>query len=186
MKLAFRRIVTGHREDGRSIVVADETIERELSENVDFWRLHPDLPVTGVVPTPPFLPSAGGNVFRVFALPPVDPALPAPSADELSRAFFSGFGIESCRVDTTRHPLMHRTPTIDYIMLLSGRAALLLDDGDPIELRPFDAVVQRSTNHAWINTGTTPAILVAVMIGQQASDTTADPREPWPSAAPEC
>jgi hypothetical protein len=33
-------------------------------------------------------------------------------------------------------------------------------------LKPFDAVVQRNTNHAWINTGTEAAILMAVMVGQ--------------------
>jgi hypothetical protein len=42
----------------------------------------------------------------------------------------------------------------------------LLEVGEPIALRPFDAVVQRSTNHAWINTGSDAAILMAVMIGQ--------------------
>jgi hypothetical protein len=52
---------------------------------------------------------------------------------------------------------------------------LLLDVGGPIELRPFDAVVQRGTNHAWINTGTTPAILMAVLIGQRASDAIGGP-----------
>jgi quercetin dioxygenase-like cupin family protein len=61
---------------------------------------------------------------------------------------------------------MHVTPTTDYIVLLSGQVSLLLDVGEPIVLRPFDAVVQRSTNHAWINTGSDAAILMAVMIGQ--------------------
>jgi quercetin dioxygenase-like cupin family protein len=61
---------------------------------------------------------------------------------------------------------MHVTPTTDYIMLLSGEVSLLLDAGEPIPLQPFDVVVQRNTNHAWINTGSEAAVLMAVMVGQ--------------------
>jgi quercetin dioxygenase-like cupin family protein len=61
---------------------------------------------------------------------------------------------------------MHVTPTTDYIMLLSGEVSLLLDAGEPIPLQPFDVVVQRNTNHAWINTGREAAVLMAVMVGQ--------------------
>ena len=37
--------------------------------------------------------------------------------------------------------------------------------GDPIKLKPFDAVVQRATNHSWLNTGHEPALLMCVMVG---------------------
>ncbi|MEE9192496.1 MAG: hypothetical protein V3U04_07805 [Candidatus Aerophobetes bacterium] len=40
---------------------------------------------------------------------------------------------------------------------------LLLDE-DEVDLRPFDVVIQRGTNHAWINKGSKPALLVSVMI----------------------
>jgi hypothetical protein len=62
-------------------------------------------------------------------------------------------------------PLMHTTPTTDYIVLLSGEVSLLLDEGEPVPLRPFDAVVQRGTNHTWVVTGCEPAVLMAVMLG---------------------
>jgi quercetin dioxygenase-like cupin family protein len=48
---------------------------------------------------------------------------------------------------------------------LAGSVSLLLDEGDPIALSPFDVVVQRATNHAWINTGDSEALLVAVLNG---------------------
>ncbi len=60
---------------------------------------------------------------------------------------------------------MHKTPTIDYIVLLSGEISLVLDEGEPIKLKPFDAVVQRAVGHSWLNTGHEPALLVAVMVG---------------------
>ena len=32
------------------------------------------------------------------------------------------------------------------------------------ELKPFDVVVQRATNHAWINTGNEEALLMGVLV----------------------
>ena len=40
---------------------------------------------------------------------------------------------------------------------------LLLDE-DEVKLKPFDVVVQRGTNHAWVNLGEEPALLIAVLI----------------------
>ena len=67
------------------------------------------------------------------------------------------------RVNTSRHAAMHITKTVDYIILLSGEVTLLLDE-DERDLKPFDVVVQRGTNHAWINKGKEPALLIAVLI----------------------
>jgi quercetin dioxygenase-like cupin family protein len=58
---------------------------------------------------------------------------------------------------------MHTTRTVDYIIVLSGRVTLLLDKGE-VELRPFDVVVQRGTNHGWVNRGTEPAVMAAILI----------------------
>ena len=35
--------------------------------------------------------------------------------------------------------------------------------GEARALKPGDVVIQRGTNHAWVNTGTEPALLVAVL-----------------------
>ena len=85
--------------------------------------------------------------------------------EQAATDFFAELGDRRCKIDTSRHPLMHATPTVDYIMLLSGDAALILDEGEPIALKPFDAVVQRGTNHAWVNTGREDAVFLAVMLG---------------------
>jgi quercetin dioxygenase-like cupin family protein len=66
-------------------------------------------------------------------------------------------------VDTRKHPAMHKTETIDYIILLKGDVTLILDN-DEVNLKPFDVVVQRGTNHAWVNNGDEPALLTAVLI----------------------
>ena len=49
-----------------------------------------------------------------------------------------------------RHPLMHRTETIDYAVVLEGQMTLVMDDQE-IVLNAGDVVVQRGTNHAWSN-----------------------------------
>ena len=51
----------------------------------------------------------------------------------------------------------------DYIILLNGDVTLLLDE-DEVRLKPFNVVVQRGTNHAWINNGSEPALFIAVLI----------------------
>ena len=58
---------------------------------------------------------------------------------------------------------MHKTETVDYIILLKGDVTLILDE-EEVDIKPFDVVVQRGTNHAWVNNGTEPALLIAVLI----------------------
>ncbi len=110
---------------------------------------------------------------------PEDPNVPSDVARDRMDAAFAAVGAESCRPDTRAHPGMHRTPTIDYIILLKGRVRLVLENGMR-DLKPFDVVVQRGTNHAWVNTGDEPALLAAVLIdadivsgdrGQQVPET---------------
>jgi hypothetical protein len=40
----------------------------------------------------------------------------------------------------------------------------LLLDKTEVNLKPFDTVVQRGTNHAWVNRGKEPALAVGVLI----------------------
>jgi hypothetical protein len=63
---------------------------------------------------------------------------------------------------------VHRTRTTDYIVLLSGKVRLVLDKEDR-DREPFDVVVQRGTNHAWVNTGSEDALLMTVMIDDHSA-----------------
>jgi len=49
-----------------------------------------------------------------------------------------------------RHPMMHRTRSLDYAIILSGEIDMLLDDSE-VHLKAGDVVVQQATNHAWVN-----------------------------------
>ena len=58
---------------------------------------------------------------------------------------------------------MHRTETIDYIAVLSGEIDMDMDDST-VTLKAGDIMVQRGTNHAWVNRGKEPALLMAVLV----------------------
>jgi quercetin dioxygenase-like cupin family protein len=58
---------------------------------------------------------------------------------------------------------MHRTETIDYIVMLSGEIEMDMDDST-VKLRAGDIMVQRGTNHAWVNRSTAPARLAIVLL----------------------
>ena len=59
--------------------------------------------------------------------------------------------------------MMHRTRTIDYIIVLSGEIDMLLDEGE-VHLREGDIVVQQATNHAWINRGKEICRICSIMM----------------------
>ena len=65
--------------------------------------------------------------------------------------------------DKARHPYMHTTETVDYVVILKGEVYLILDDTEHL-LKAGDVVVQRGTNHAWSNRGTESCILIGMLI----------------------
>jgi uncharacterized cupin superfamily protein len=62
-----------------------------------------------------------------------------------------------------RHPLMHRTRTVDYAVVLSGEIDMMLDDS-VMHMRAGDVIVQQATNHAWINRSTQPCRILFALI----------------------
>jgi uncharacterized cupin superfamily protein len=58
---------------------------------------------------------------------------------------------------------MHRTETIDYVIVISGEIDMDMDDST-VHLRAGDVMVQRGTNHAWVNRGTAPARVAFVLV----------------------
>jgi hypothetical protein len=168
MSQSHRVIITGTNKAGKSVVAEDVHAPLTGPGNFDFWQTEP-----GQSPhdlsfgrsSMKFYPQPGGTMFRLFTIPPDDPNMKPADVAALQDWFFKEVGDPAARADTSRHPMMHTTATIDYIVLLSGEISLLLDEGEPIKLKPFDAVVQRATNHSWVNTGHEPALLMCVMVG---------------------
>ena len=174
MTTSFRRIVTVNDDDGRSRILLDEQTPHQLpllgdAGLRDFWRHLPGADMKAATEeadmTVRLNPPKGGSVFRFFQVPPEGAAagMPKEAQYELFAKAFEAIGASDDLVDRSRHPGMHKTKTIDYIILLEGEVTLLLDDGE-VEMKPFDVVVQRQTNHAWVNRGTETATLVAVLM----------------------
>lgn len=109
-------------------------------------------------------PDAGAVKVRWFTVPPEDESVPHTAREAQAAFAFAACGASGARVDTARHPMMHKTETLDAIILVKGTVDLLLDDGEARALKPGDVVIQRATNHAWVNRGTETALLVAVLI----------------------
>jgi mannose-6-phosphate isomerase-like protein (cupin superfamily) len=159
-----RRVVTGHDAAGRAVVLADGAppvvIRSPVQPGLAFhevWNTTATpMPIAAGYdePTPKHsgtAPPRGGTVIRIVDLPPEGPD--GPQFDKAqSRELFAAVGLEKDaeRHKPGRHPLMHRTESIDYGIVLSGEIVLLLDDSE-VHLKAGDVVVQRGTVHAWTN-----------------------------------
>ena len=174
----LRRIVTGHNDQGRSIIKIDGPPARTIGEEVgglfEVWNTdgkeidtldNIDRADSDIILSPP----SGGTKFRYFQIMPTPDGVPREVLDKMAEEAFDKVGAKHHLVDTAKHPAMHKTQTIDYIILLKGDVTLLLDE-DEVKLKPHDVVVQRGTNHAWINNGTEPALLIAVLIDSELKD----------------
>jgi naringenin degradation protein FdeH len=148
---APRRVVTGHDARGRSVVVADSTAPR--SHAVPGATFH--------------------ELWNTAASPaPIGPEEPREPTDRPLVTPPDPFGTIVRIVDLaprSRSP-MHRTETIDYGIVLAGEVVLVLDDGNETALGAGDVVVQRGTDHAWVNPGDEPARMAFVLVDGRFTD----------------
>ena len=168
----MRRIITGHNENGKSIITMDGPPARSIGEDVgglfELWNTDGNEVISSDVIDRAddeniLSPPSGGTKFRYFQIDPLPAGVPDDMLQEIAADAFEKVGAAHHRVDTSRHPAMHKTDTVDYIILLKGDVTLILDE-EEIDIKPFDVVVQRGTNHAWVNNGTESALLIAVLI----------------------
>ena len=171
----MRRVITGHNENGKSIVVLYGPPARSIGEDVgglfELWNTdgnpintkdNLDRADGEIILSPP----ENGSKFRYFQINPTPQGVPMDIMQNMAAEAFEKIGAAHHRVDTTKHPAMHKTDTIDYIILLKGDVTLILDQ-EEVDIKPFDVVVQRGTNHAWVNNGNDPALLIAVLIDSE-------------------
>ena len=138
MRSTSRRVVTGHDAAGKSIVLADG-------------------------PPPQHHPMQGREVgadfFEMWNTTRAVPLLTATEAREPNERDFTIMPVAGhlLRIidiyppqDGGKRTPMHRTKTLDYVVVITGEVVLLLDDSEVV-LTPGDVVVQRGTNHAWEN-----------------------------------
>ena len=173
MSSSIRRVVTGKDSTGKAIAMIDAIATSVLRReelgitNTLLWVTDSnpaDLSnqedaankKVGVVAPP------GGTIFRVVEFAPEREV----KADYETRLrIMQGIGLkpEGEAGGKPRNPATHRTKTIDYALILSGEIDMLLDDSE-IHLKAGDVVIQRGTNHAWVNRGNQPCRVAFVML----------------------
>jgi quercetin dioxygenase-like cupin family protein len=140
-----RRVVTGHDDRHVAKVVWDDaitTVKRGKSGYLThLWntgKVPADIRVGTEIEDPALQPHvtpppAGGTRFVIIDYPPGN----------------SG--------------AMHRTETVDYVIVLSGEVDMDMDESS-VHLRAGDVLIQRGTNHAWVNRGTANARVAFVLV----------------------
>ncbi|MBV9065229.1 MAG: cupin domain-containing protein [Methylobacteriaceae bacterium] len=152
--MQVRRVITGHDATGKSVISKDEIIQaikRPVAHGVmgcEIWSSD-RMPVdnspaaeasqaAGFVKREPknnnYVRTGGGNCMRIIEWSP-------------GHASFA-----------------HRTETVDYIVILSGEIDLDLDEGETVHLKTGDVLIQRGGMHNWVNRGTEPAVMAAILI----------------------
>lgn len=150
-----RRVVTGHDDAGRAVIRSDERFPTE--------DIH-----------------LGGAAFVLIWMAP---DLPVDNNDEVDgRGRDAGLTLKGGSVIRVvdMHPggasPMHRTNSLDYGIVLSGKLELELDDGAKTLLGPGDIVVQRGTIHLWRNPSPDePCRIVFVLTEARAAEINGEP-----------
>jgi quercetin dioxygenase-like cupin family protein len=141
--LPVRRIVTGHNSDGKAIFVSDDAL--------------------------PVDPIPSGDA--AFSLVWTTATVPADNNDETDgRTRDAGLTLNQGSVIRIVDMLpggtspMHRTNSIDYGIVLSGKVELELDDGLVTTAGPGDIIVQRGTMHLWRNRSATETCRIVFVL----------------------
>jgi len=104
-------------------------------------------------------PPAGGSLFRTVEFPP-DHTWQG-SVD--SQKAFDSIGGGHTRIAGSNDPMMHKSATIDYVIVLRGEIYAVMDRGEVL-LRAGDVLVQRGTNHSWSNRSNESCLIGVVLI----------------------
>ncbi len=153
---APRRVVTGHDQTGKSVVLSDGPPPQHH-------------PMHGA--------EVGADFFEIWNSTRAVPLLSATEPEPNERAFtimpVSGHLLRIIEIYPPskggKRTVMHRTSTVDYVVVIKGEIVLVLDDSE-VTLRPGDVVVQRGTDHAWENRSSAPARMAFFHIDAQFSE----------------
>lgn len=154
--LRLRRVVTTDGADGRGVVLADGAPGNTLVLNgTRITRLWESAEVPVPLPATADLGATAGNAYREgfrgtsFYLAEIPGGAAAPEIP------------------------MHRQDTLDYMAVMSGRIALVLEDRELV-LDPGDTLVQAGNLHTWINRWPETCVLLFVVVAGARRPSAAD------------
>lgn len=172
MRQTIRRIVTGHDKNGNSIITHDDDVPNVIEVNGWPGLFVSELWVTGEMPinnmgttdqaARPMRhdPTPNGTIFRVVEIPPESSL---KGIDTQAAFAHMGSHNKPRPEDSAKHATMHKTNSVDYLIVSSGEMWMVMEEGETL-LKTGDCIVQRGTNHAWVNKGDKPCVLVAVLV----------------------
>jgi len=166
-----RRVLTGHDRDGKSIILSDG-----IAPNMKEMPSFPGLALTDLWETkgapasnegdadaaarPVHLePPKNGTIVRIVEFPP-DSTRPGNSD---GRDGFKAIGAGHAQDKHSSDPMMHRTGTVDYIIVLKGEIYAVMEKGETL-LKAGDVLIQRGTMHSWSVRGSEPCIVAAILV----------------------
>jgi len=167
----IRRVVTGLDANNKAVTLFDSRVPLALGPfglaSVNLWitdSYPPALILNGDDPaTRPIgiSPPDNGTKLRIVEFPPLDASIEAKMDPNF---LMKSVGDRApARGQPVTHPLMHRTRSLDYAVILSGEIDMMLD-GSTAHLKAGDVVVQQATNHAWVNRSTQPCRILFVLM----------------------
>jgi quercetin dioxygenase-like cupin family protein len=141
---SIRRVVTGHDAQGKAIVKIDEVCSHFMEGRPNGFSCN--IWTTDTQPSDnsgqadnglragKFTTIENGSVFRILDFHP---------------------GVQQ---------RVHRTDSVDYIVVMSGEIDMELETGEEVHLKAGDVMVQRGTVHNWINRGTESCVMAVILI----------------------
>ena len=167
----IRRVVTAHNKEGKSIIFSDGIAENAQEMTgmtglivTDLWETIKmpvdNLGVEDTVARPiRHEPPPKGTLFRTVEFPPDKDWKDNADAQKA----FDSIGGGHTRDQSSDDPLMHKSDTIDYIIILRGEIYAVMEEGETL-LREGDVMIQRGTKHSWHNRSDSPCLLAAILI----------------------
>jgi uncharacterized cupin superfamily protein len=104
-------------------------------------------------------PPANGTIFRLVEFPPDIAWRGKADAGDA----FDSIGAGHTPVKGSDEPMMHKTSTVDYLIVVKGEIWAILDDSE-VCLKQGDMMVQRGTNHSWSVRTDEPCLLAAILV----------------------
>jgi mannose-6-phosphate isomerase-like protein (cupin superfamily) len=172
----IRRVVTGHDARGRAVIAMDGPLATVVALSAlpgtifhEVWSTEGSPAPVGNGPDPSvgpirLPPPRQGTRIRFVDIPPDSEDFLRHGAQRMDAAFGEIGDAQASTVKAdSPHPLMHRTESVDYGVVISGEMTLVLDAGETL-LKPGDVVIQRGTNHAWANRSGQPCRMLFVLV----------------------
>ena len=145
MTLKIRRVVTGHDAQGRARVALDELCGNVISRRPNH--------ASCVVWSTGEFPADNGDERD-------------GAAREVATTDPNGTVFRIVEYRPGVAPRNHRTDSIDYAVVLAGEIDMELE-GETVQLRAGDVLVQRGTVHNWVNRGAEPCVIAFVLVAAQ-------------------